>query len=169
MSIVVVASNAQRGLLWLKMSFPLIGAKGKVPKKEPMTHIDRPASPTAVKPAFISRKNSPAKAKPMRISAAEVMAPNRSVNFSLCTLRVGEENGTLKVNVVKRKRTSPKGQIECSLHTPLLRRYTIEENFWTKPTMKLVAKKTGSSNHIWLMVMTLTYAKETPKTIIDTM
>ncbi len=104
------------------MSFPLIGETGNVPKKEPITHIDNPASPTAVYPPFNSRKNSPAKAKLIRISDVATIAPNRSVNFLECVLRVGEENGTLKAKVVKRKRISPKGQIECSLHTPLLRK-----------------------------------------------
>ena len=104
----------------------------------------------------------------IRISEAATIAPKCSVNFLECTLRVGEENGTLKAKVVKRKRISPKGQIECSLHTPLLRRYAMEENFWTKPTITLVAKKIGSNSQIWLRVMTLTYAKEIPRTIIAT-
>jgi len=135
-------------LLWSKISFPLIGATGNVPKKEPITHIDKPASPIAVKPPFNSTRNNPAKARLMRISDAATLAPKCSVNFLDCTLRVGEEKGTLKANVVKRKSTRPKGQIVCSLHTPLLRRYTMEENFWTKPTITLVAKKTGSKAHI---------------------
>ena len=104
------------------MSFPLNGEIGNVPKKEPITHIDKPASPTATKPIFNRMKNNPAKAMLMRISAAELTAPNLSVNFLECKLLVGEENGTLKAKVVKRKRISPKGQIECSLHTPLFRK-----------------------------------------------
>ena len=61
---------------------------------------------------------------------------------------------------------SPRGQILCSLHTPLLRRYEIEMNFCTKPTRTLVTKNTGSSSQIWLRVMTLTYEKETAKTMV---
>ena len=113
---------AQRLLLWLNISLPLSGDMGIVPKKDPKTHIDNPESPIAANPTLYRKKNKMAKAKLMTISAAEVIALNRSVNFSVCMLRVGEEKGTLKANVVKRKRTSPKGQIVCSLHTPLLLR-----------------------------------------------
>ena len=55
----------------------------------------------------------------MRTPDTETMAPNFSVNFLEFTSRVGEEKGTLKTKVVKRKRTSPRGQITYSLHTPL--------------------------------------------------
>jgi hypothetical protein len=111
------------------MSFPLIGDIGKVPKKEPITHIDKPASPIAGKPTFNNKKNIPAKAKLIRIPEAATIAPKCSVYFLEFTLRVGEENGTLNAKVVKRKRTRPNGHIECSLHTPLLRRYAMEKNF----------------------------------------
>ena len=93
-----------------------------MPKKEPSTHIDNPASAIPGYPAFNSAKKSPAKAKLIRISNAAALAPMCSVYFLEWVLRVGEENGTLKAKVVKRKRISPKGQIECSLQTPLLRR-----------------------------------------------
>ena len=111
-----------KALLCLKMSFPLIGATGKVPKKEPSTHMDNPAPPIAVKPSFKIAKNTAAKARLIRISAVAVIALKCSVNFLEWTLRVGEEKGTLNANVVKRKSTRPKGQIVCSLQTPLLRK-----------------------------------------------
>lgn len=157
---------AQRRLLWSKISFPLMGDIGKVPKKEPIMHISKPAPPIATYPPLKSKKNSPANAKLIRIPDAATKAPNRSVNFDdWFTLRVGEEKGTLNAKVVNRNKTSPKGQILCSLHTPRLRMNAMEKNFWTKPTRMLVAKKTGSNAHIWLRVMTLTYEKEIARTI----
>ena len=44
---VVAKSPAQRRLLWLKISLPLIGDTGNVLKKESITHMDKPASPIA--------------------------------------------------------------------------------------------------------------------------
>jgi hypothetical protein len=149
--IISVAMNrpAQRSLLWSKMSFPLIGDTGKVPKKDPMMHISKPAPPIATYPPFKSKKKSPPNAKLMRIPEAETIAPSLSVNFDdWFTLRVGEEKGTLNAKVVNRNKTSPKGQILCSLHTPRLRMNAMAKNFWTKPTRTLVAKKTGRSAHI---------------------
>ena len=152
------------------MSFPLIGEIGKVPKKEPIIHISKPAPPTAIYPPRKIKKKNPAKPKLIKISDAATNAPKCSVNFfDWFTLRVGEENGTLNAKVVKRKRRRPKGQILCSLQTPLLRKYAIEKNFWTKPTRMLVAKKTGNISQIWLRVITLTYEKEIARTIIAVM
>ena len=131
------------------MSFPLMGDIGKVPKKEPMMHISKPAPPIATYPPLKSKKKNPANAKLMKIPEAATIAPKCSVSFDdWFTLRVGEEKGTLNANVVNRNRTSPKGQILCSLHTPRLRIKAMAKNFWTKPTRTLVAKKTGSSAHI---------------------
>src|SRR5665647_2913064 len=117
------------------MSFPLIDDMGNVPKKEPITHISKPAPPIATYLPLKSKKNNPANPKLIRISEAATIAPKCSVNFDdWFTLRVGEEKGTRKAKVVKKNRTSPKGQILCSLHTPRLRINTIPKNFWTKPT-----------------------------------
>ena len=78
----VTMNNAtQRALRCLKMSLPLIGGMGNIPKKEPITHIDNPASPMAGYPAVIRTKKNPAKAKLMRISKTAAMAPKCSVYF----------------------------------------------------------------------------------------
>ncbi len=139
------------------MSLPLIGFTGKVPDKEPITHIAKPAPPMAAYPPFNSRKKRPAKANPMMISSPPALATKRSVaSVDWCTERVGEENGTLKAKVVSRNRTNPKGQILCSLHTPRRRRNTIAKYFWTRPTRMLVPKKTGSKVQIWSRELTLT-------------
>ena len=74
-------SVAHNLLLWLKMSFPLIGDIGNVPKKDPMTHMSKPAPPTAGKPAINSRKKNAAKPKLTTISITEAMAPSLSVSF----------------------------------------------------------------------------------------
>ena len=72
---------AQRALLWLRMSLPLIGAIGNVSKKAPRMHIAKPVPPMTVKPPSISTPKMLAKASEIRIEAEERTAPMRSVNF----------------------------------------------------------------------------------------
>ena len=104
------------------MALPLIGSIGNMSKNEPITHIAKPLPPITVKPAINKMPKKPANASDIRTDAEERRAPRRSVNLGpQWTVRVGDEKGILKANVVIMKVTNPKYQTLCSVQTPFLR------------------------------------------------